>query len=405
MTNWVAAHTSVTGGSHIKSNIPCQDAHSVTFADNDRWVVVVVSDGAGSASRSQEGSAHVARYFTDELINLIDQLQTRAPGEWISDFIIERVLQTRHQLRTYANKDDLSDFHCTLVACVQGPTGGFAIHLGDGSIIGGYTTQGSTKSKEIFASEPENGEYTNETFFITESSWVKHLRITPMPRMDWFICCTDGGDPFILKSKVELKLGFVEPVFTKLQQTNSPETRNKVLTEYLIDPMAERVTDDDKTLAIVWSKSFQGNFKDYMFTQASTRRQTLKATISNQYLPLGTRRPEQSTSAQTQLSSKLEKNSLSRALPHKTIAIIVTSVALIIIISIAVLKSMNILFPPGNPNSVSTDYKVLKNSSKSIIDIEINSNRSVRTSKEPDEPYTGSEKQLPKALDQSVDQK
>jgi len=405
MTNWVAAHASVTGGSHLKSKIPCQDAHSVTFADNHQWVVVVVSDGAGSASRSQEGSSHVAKYFSDELIKLIAQLQTRAPGEWISDFIIERVLQTRQQLRTYAKEDDLADFHCTLVACVQGPTGGFAIHLGDGSIIGGYTAQGPAKSKEIFVSEPENGEYSNETFFITESSWVKHLRITPMPSMDWFICCTDGGEPFILKSKAELKLGFVEPVLTKLQKTNSPEARNKALTEYLSDPMAERVTEDDKTLAIVWRKSFQGNLKDYMFTQASSQRQALKANVANQYLPLGTGRSAQNTDAQPQLSSKLENRSFSQTSLSKTIAIVVASVAFITIISIAVLKSMNILFPEEKSIGISTDHKVLKDSSNSIINIEINDNRTVRTSKERDEVYTGSEKQLPKAPDQSADQK
>ena len=66
---------------------------------------------------------------------------------------------------------------------------------------------------------------------------------------------------------------------------------------------------------------------------------------------------------------------------------------------------MNILFPEEKSIGISTDHKVLKDSSNSIINIEINDNRTVRTSKERDEVYTGSEKQLPKAPDQSADQK
>jgi len=261
---WETAHASAVGAGHLKTGTPCQDHSVVEISADGAWVVVVVSDGAGSAKRSEEGSRYTAAFFSQELLKLVKELSTRAPGSWINDFVIERVLETRKWLRNHANSDDISDFHCTLVACVQGPSGGFAIHLGDGVITGGYSDSSKIQRKHLFVSRPENGEYANETYFITEPSWIKHLRITPMPRMDWLLCCTDGGESLALEGDQQPKVGFLEPVLATLRALKTESERNAKIAEYLSDTQANKVTGDDKTIAVAWRKDFNGEFSNFL---------------------------------------------------------------------------------------------------------------------------------------------
>jgi hypothetical protein len=274
---WETAHASAVGAGHLKTGTPCQDSSVVEVSDDGTWVVVVVSDGAGSAKRSEEGSKYTAAFFSQELLKLVEELSTRAPGSWINDFVIERVLETRKWLRNHANSDDISDFHCTLVACVQGPSGGFAIHLGDGAITGGYSDSSKNQSKHLFVSRPENGEYANETFFITEPSWIKHLRITPMPRMDWFLCCTDGGESLALVGDQQPKIGFLEPVLETLRALKTESERNAKIKEYLSDTKADKVTGDDKTIAVAWTKDFAGDFSSHLLPDDGGQTPTKRA--------------------------------------------------------------------------------------------------------------------------------
>jgi hypothetical protein len=98
---WETAHASAVGAGHLKTGTPCQDSSVVEISADGAWVVVVVSDGAGSAKRSEEGSRYTAAFFSQELLKLVKELSTRAPGSWINDFVIERVLETRKWLRNH----------------------------------------------------------------------------------------------------------------------------------------------------------------------------------------------------------------------------------------------------------------------------------------------------------------
>jgi hypothetical protein len=264
MAHWITAGASATGSSHFSTRTPCQDASVLKTSKDGEWVVMVVSDGAGSASKAEEGSRLVADFFSDELFKLITELTKRPPGHWINDFVIEKVIQTRAALRDLAKSDDISDYHCTLVACLAGPSGGFSIHIGDGLVVGGYkSSTNSNTPLSLFISEPENGEYANETYFITEGDWIKHLRISPMPRMDWIFCCSDGGGALALTNDTELKVGFLEPVIRDVFALNDEESRDKKLAEYLSDPLSEKVTNDDKSIILSIRSGFKPNLSEY----------------------------------------------------------------------------------------------------------------------------------------------
>ena len=268
MNTWLTAQASVIGASHIKTGVACQDSAEIRISKSGEWVAIVVSDGAGTALRAEEGSQKVSKYFSDELLKLVDELEKRLPGQWINDFVIDKVLQTRNNLRKYANSDNIKDFNCTLVACLQGPTGGFSIHIGDGYILGGYLEESSkVKDPKIFISEPENGEYANETFFITEGDWVKHLRITPMPKMDWVVCCTDGGGSLAMTNDHKIKNGFLYPVISSIFEINDLKNRNKSMAKFLLDPQADKVTGDDKTLVIAIKSDKISTINQYFSNQ------------------------------------------------------------------------------------------------------------------------------------------
>ncbi len=253
--SWIAAGASVIGTSHLALGTPCQDSHHIFISKDGSWVAVAVSDGAGSAARSQESSALVARSFARKLNELSDQFATRAPGAWVNDFVIQQVLTVREELRTIAQSDVLSSFHCTLVACLLGPSGGFAIHIGDGVIFGGSSKRDSNAEKISldvgpFLSPPENAEYANETFFITVGDWIKHLRITPLPRCEWVMLATDGGAALCTVAESVPKGGFVGPLLTLCKNESDSKRWGALLTRTITDAQADKLTNDDKTLVV-----------------------------------------------------------------------------------------------------------------------------------------------------------
>ena len=246
------------GQSHQTSQIPCQDKFSCKVSADGRWLSVAVSDGAGSALNAEAGAEITSTIFCEELLGLSIQLESRAPGEWINDFVVECVLKVRNQLRNKAKSDDIKSFHCTLVAALVGPEGGFSIHIGDGCIFGGQFNNDSQRGEvelnsNFVMSKPENGEYTNETFFITEGNWIKHLRVTPLPRLDWVVACTDGGAALIMEKEIEVKPKFLVPFFQEL--ISAKFTKNNYISEVLSDPKANALTTDDKTIFVAMRSS------------------------------------------------------------------------------------------------------------------------------------------------------
>ena len=224
MTHWLHAGASVVGQGHLTSDAPCQDKFQIKVSEDGEWLAVVVCDGAGSAEFAGIGATIASQYFCQELVKLAQELVARLPGEWINDFVIDCVLRVRDRIRAHANSDEIRKYHCTLVAALVGPQGGFSVHIGDGAIVGGtFAPPGSVPFVELGAnvliSRPENGEYANETFFITEGAWVKHLRIRPLPRIDWIVVCTDGGASLLLDNDSQVRPAFLVPFIRCVSRT------------------------------------------------------------------------------------------------------------------------------------------------------------------------------------------
>lgn len=283
---WHVTAASVRGSSHHQADIPCQDASAVKTSTCGNWAALVASDGAGTAAHSAISSRLIATQFAEALLEIAALLDQRPPGAWIVDAVISHIVELRKQLREVAKSDDLSAYHCTLVAALIGPTGGFTIHIGDGAVFGAATNQSSSSSINLacdyFVSLPENGEFANETVFITERDWIKHIRIQHIAAPDWLVLGTDGGMALAMVGDQTPKSGFVAPILNALVRNPDRYSRDDALKNILSDRQADRLTNDDKTLVVAARSCFKDVDGEFITKKTPLLAPTAKS--SNQFV-------------------------------------------------------------------------------------------------------------------------
>ena len=183
--NWSSISGSVVGSSHSSRGEEKQDSISVV-QDHAGSISFCLSDGAGSSKHSKLSSSITADFIANALSELPNRILQNGTGSWINDFIIQCVLNLREELFKTFNTYDLRHYHCTLVSGVIFENTCIVAQIGDGAVLGGVGKKNQSQyvlNKELSFSEPENGEYKNETYFLTESFWLKHLRIKVIPNV------------------------------------------------------------------------------------------------------------------------------------------------------------------------------------------------------------------------------
>ena len=128
-------------------------------------------------------------------------------------------------------------------------------HIGDGAIIAGtcdITSDAICINERLVVSEPENGEYKNETFFLTEPHWLSHLRIKFIPNVDWLIAGTDGGID-LLSERDKINDNYVYELMSTLWFL-SKKRKEERLQLHLGSAEADEITNDDKSLVIINSR-------------------------------------------------------------------------------------------------------------------------------------------------------
>jgi len=171
---WRVAAASVIGKQHEDAGGRCEDAWYITrrvVPGVDQEVVATcVCDGAGSASRGWLGAALVSKLVSSWLVANFVRMQEMSK----EDVGHEVVATAKRSLRRLAAKEhiNLREFACTIVAVAVAQDGRWvAIHLGDGGIIGQF----STGLKPV--SVPKKGEFANETFFVTDDDAATNIDI------------------------------------------------------------------------------------------------------------------------------------------------------------------------------------------------------------------------------------
>lgn len=184
--NWKSVCFAVQGRGHAKKNIPCQD--KVARLESNGVQVIALADGAGSASMSHFGAAcvvaGVSKFVAENFTDIITQSDERIVTQKILSVALQALTD-----ETEIRDCTLKDLASTLLLAAVGNGKFFLAHLGDGVI--GYLSDTGLKT----ASAPDNGEFSNETVFVTSSMVAEHMRIFKgdLKKISGFILMSDGS--------------------------------------------------------------------------------------------------------------------------------------------------------------------------------------------------------------------
>jgi Protein phosphatase 2C len=249
MSEWKVISASEKGTSHIQSADPCQDYSHFEVSDEvggEKFLLAIVADGAGSALKPIEGAEQVCNFVTE----CIKEWLVSNQGTPFSNEIVRSwVVATHEFIVGYAQKQEMQprDFACTLLGIVIGKDTAAFFQIGDGAIV----VADKSAYKVIFW--PENGEYANMTYFVTDEEVLNHLQVLIDVAPDELAIFSDGLQRLALvyESKTAHTPFFV-PIFKRLQniEKSNLEGLQEELHQFLKHPRVNERTDDDKTLIL-----------------------------------------------------------------------------------------------------------------------------------------------------------
>jgi hypothetical protein len=190
---WRYAAAKRTGTSHEQSGLPCQDAYGckVLSRAEGSALIVVVSDGAGSAARGGAGAEFVCS-------DLIAQITLGFPATRPSDGWLEDcVLHTRESLLVEADRQEINarDLSATVLCAVLAEDWSAFAQVGDGAMV---TPEAGTDTWS-WLFWPQRGEYANSTVFLTEQTAPDRLEVGVLSNPQHEIAVfTDGLQHLVL---------------------------------------------------------------------------------------------------------------------------------------------------------------------------------------------------------------
>lgn len=248
---WKITGSSVTGRSHADRGETGQDCHRagcVRIGDRE-YFIGIVADGAGSTTSGGEGAEIACGCMYDRIAGTLREMAdlsciTDAEiRDWIGTSraaIAAEAVSTERRMKEYA---------CTLLGVVAGQDHTIFFQIGDGAIV---VSSDNGEYETIFW--PDQGEYANVTFFLTDDQFSDHLSIrhctSAPPEIALF---TDGVQSLALSfAQKKAHAGFFRPLFDALRR--HPETGfldfSGQLHGFLTRDDVSARSDDDKTLVL-----------------------------------------------------------------------------------------------------------------------------------------------------------
>jgi hypothetical protein len=251
MRQWCWVGACSVGSSHLKAGTVCQDAAACIErrAGDEQVLVVIVSDGAGSAQFSAVGSHLVVEGFTRCLLKHLRSQQgpvrisESTVRDWL-DNIRDQIFHSADKLGTEPRQ-----LAATLVAAIVFNDHAVICHIGDGACV---LRRRENVSWEV-PSWPAHGEYASSTYFVTDD---------PQPNLQYNLIEAEVSEVAVFSDGIERLVldfsnksafeGFFEPMFRPLAKLRPGRDRSLSanLRKYLDSPRVLERTDDDKSLVM-----------------------------------------------------------------------------------------------------------------------------------------------------------
>nr|WP_247881411.1 PP2C family serine/threonine-protein phosphatase [Skermanella sp. TT6] len=237
-----SAFASVTGRQHEASGTPCQDA-ALLHRLGRSGVIAAVADGAGSARHAEIGASVAVSAATHVLATLKSNVfaldEPKAVLNQIQEALTAKACEIGCEVR---------DLACTLMAVLvmkcEDDFGWAAFHIGDGVIAAEMDGQLQVLSR------PENGEFGNSTYFLTDAGASTRFRAYKgQSKAVAFALMTDGA----AESLYHRASGRLAPAVGTLvgwSRSLHPQTYKSALNKNMRNVISIK-TGDDATLAIV----------------------------------------------------------------------------------------------------------------------------------------------------------
>mgnify|MGYP003564658254 CR=1 FL=1 len=242
--DWKLASAYVTGRAHLAKHIPCQDR---TFELIDKHSTGVfyglsLADGAGSYKFSDIGAEIVTKKILKYLkSNFAKLFKTRSISSKITKYI-EKILYIEANNRAI----DIKELSSTLLFVVLKNDKFIVGHIGDG-VIGVLDKLNNVS----VLSHPDNGEYSNSTFFTTTGNYPDRLRIVRGNIVDstGFILMSDGSHQSLYDSRTKQLAPINAKIVNWLNAGNSEEV--KIALKQNLNNIIKQKTFDDCSLGIL----------------------------------------------------------------------------------------------------------------------------------------------------------
>ncbi|BCL38055.1 PP2C family serine/threonine-protein phosphatase [Nostoc sp. MS1] len=246
--HWQVVAASVCGTSHIKNKQLCQDAHHWQLLPGN-VLVAAAADGAGSASQGKVGAMVAVETAIENLSLKEITKKSLADDETVQLLLTDALLAAKKAVEDEAAACDqkAQDLATTLIIAIATPEMVAAVQVGDGTAVA-KDSAGNLLALTL----PDNGEYINETTFLTSPSALEtaQMRLWREAIVNVALL-TDGLQMLALNMVVgEPHKPFFFPLFDFVKKAQDQAEAKEQLVKFLGSERITQRTDDDLTLVI-----------------------------------------------------------------------------------------------------------------------------------------------------------